>query len=54
MQIIVYNPQYVNPREVEQLLRECEDKGILATTITHHNHNQKPLYIEKVDDVSTR
>jgi hypothetical protein len=49
MTIIVYNPNYIHPNEIARLLRECEDKGILATTVTHHNTNQKPLYIQTVE-----
>lgn len=46
--VIVYNPNYIHPHEIERLLRECDDRGISVTTITHHNTNAKPLYIESM------
>lgn len=48
MTIIVYNPRYINPAEIARLLRDLEDRGVLATTVTHMNDNHKPLYIETV------
>lgn len=48
MTIIVYNPQYISQDEIARILREMYDRGIVATTVTHHNPVAPPFYIEQV------
>ena len=48
--VLVYNPKYVNPNEMESLLKLLEKDGIHCFAICHMDDKVKPLYIEYVKE----
>jgi hypothetical protein len=53
-QVLVFNPKYINPIEMEQLIKDLRHDfpAVIFRVITHRNDKVNPFYVVNSDNAT--